>query len=97
MICASYLFTCPLCCLLLPTDERMKTDPPSKSDRSVPGGLLTSKSAVFQVQSILGEGAFGKVLKCVRVGRTTPIAIKVIKSSKFYRQQAKKEVRAERF
>lgn len=89
--------TCVLCCLLLPTDERMKSDTPSKGNRLVPGGLLTSKSATFQVQSILGEGAFGKVVKCVRVGCTTPIAIKVIKNRKFYRQQAKKEVRAENF
>lgn len=72
----------------------MKSDTPSKGNRLVPGGLLTSKSATFRVQSILGEGAFGKVVKCVRVGSTTPIAIKVIKNRKFYHQQAKKEVRA---
>lgn len=74
---------------------QMSSRTPSKGNRLIPGGLLSSKSATFQVQSTLGEGAFGKVVKCVRVGCTTPLAIKVIKNRRFYRQQAKKEVRAQ--
>lgn len=62
----------------------------------VPGDLLKSTSTSFQVKSVLGEGAYGTVLKCVRVGGSTPYAIKVIKHRQTHHKVAKKEVSAER-
>lgn len=62
----------------------------------VPGDLLISKSRSFQVNSVLGEGAYGTVLKCVRVGGSTPYAIKVIKHRQNHHKVANKEVSAER-
>lgn len=47
----------------------------------VPRSLLVSNSVTFQVQSILGEGAFAKVYKCVKVGDTKPFAIKVLRKT----------------
>lgn len=61
------------------------------------GGFLVSNSLTFQVQSILGEGAFAKVYKCVRFGGTTPVAIKVLKKTHHCHEDAKAEVRADSF
>lgn len=62
----------------------------------VPGDLLMSTSRSFQVKSILGEGAYGTVLKCVHVGGSTPYAIKVIKHRQAHHKVANKEVSAQR-
>lgn len=63
----------------------------------VPGCFLVSNSLTFQVQSILGEGAFAKVYKCVRFGGTTPFAIKVFKKTHHCHEDAKAEVSANSF
>lgn len=63
----------------------------------VPGCFLVSNSLTFQVQSILGEGVFAKVYKCVRYGGTTPFAIKVFKKTHHCHEDAKAEVRVDSF
>lgn len=61
----------------------------------VPGCFLVSNSLTFQVHSILGEGAFAKVYRCVRFGGTTPFAIKVFKKTLHCHEDAKAEVRVD--
>ena len=60
-----------------------------------PGCFLVSNSLTFQVEAVLGEGAFAKVYKCVRFGGTTPFAIKVFKKTHHCHEDAKAEVRAD--
>ncbi|XP_059180221.1 homeodomain-interacting protein kinase 2-like [Centropristis striata] len=56
------------------------------------GDLLTSRSSTYQVQSFLGQGTFGKVAKCARIGDKKTVAIKMIKNHGSNIQMAKEEV-----
>ncbi|XP_060951834.1 homeodomain-interacting protein kinase 1-like [Limanda limanda] len=60
----------------------------------VPGSLLTSSSSCYQVQSFLGQGTCGKVVKCKRLDDKTTVAIKMIKLKGCYVKAANKEVAA---
>lgn len=51
----------------------------------------------YKLQSLLGEGAFGKVVKCVRQADNKMVAMKVLKKHKNYHYQAEKEVSANVF
>lgn len=56
--------------------------PPTSTGRTeqfVPGGFIYDGAQVYQVQSILGEGTFGKVAKCIRMVDKKIVAIKMIK------------------
>lgn len=58
----------------------------------VPRSLLMSNSVTLQVKSILGEGAFAKVYKCVKVRDTKPFAIKVLRKTRRCHKATKAEV-----
>ena len=46
----------------------------------------------YQVESLLGEGTFGKVLKVKDILSSKPVALKIIKNIKKYREAAKLEI-----
>lgn len=52
---------------------------PAQDDQSVTGGCLASDSSFYLVQSFLGQGTFGKVVKCLRMTDMKTVAIKMIK------------------
>lgn len=56
------------------------------------GRIIISKQTNYQVQSILGEGSFGKVVKCVRLKDKKTVAVKIIKKEGHYYARVKKEV-----
>lgn len=56
------------------------------------GSIIISKQTNYQVQSILGEGSFGKVVKCVRLKDKKTVAVKIIKKEGHYYARVKKEV-----
>ncbi|XP_029353074.1 homeodomain-interacting protein kinase 1-like [Echeneis naucrates] len=58
----------------------------------VEGGWLSSKSCRYQVQSILGEGTFGKVAKCTRTDDSKTVAIKMVKKRNDQAEKANAEV-----
>lgn len=53
--------------------------PTGRTEQFVPGGSIYDGAHVYQVQSILGEGTYGKVAKCVRMVDKKTVAIKMIK------------------
>ncbi|ESN91131.1 hypothetical protein HELRODRAFT_90393 [Helobdella robusta] len=56
----------------------------------VPGDVLESR---YMVQSILGEGTFGRVVQCVDFMRNnSTVAMKIIRNVKKYREAAKLEI-----
>lgn len=61
------------------------------------GSIIFSKQTNYQVQSILGEGSFGKVVKCVRLKDKKTVAVKIIKKEGHYYARVKKEVCANSF
>uniref|UniRef100_A0A3P8UN82 Protein kinase domain-containing protein n=1 Tax=Cynoglossus semilaevis TaxID=244447 RepID=A0A3P8UN82_CYNSE len=60
----------------------------------VPPGTLNSGSSVYCVQSILGQGAYGIVVKCVRIKDMTTVAVKMIKQRPCFLKLANIEVAA---
>merc|ERR1711872_124638 len=60
------------------------------------GHLIFSKGDIIQdrykILSELGEGTFGKVVKCEDLSKKKTIAIKIIKNVKKYRDAAKLEI-----
>lgn len=56
------------------------------------GSIIFSKQTNYQVQCILGEGSFGKVVKCVRLKDKKTVAVKIIKKEGHYYARVKKEV-----
>ncbi|XP_029353079.1 homeodomain-interacting protein kinase 1-like [Echeneis naucrates] len=53
---------------------------------------VSSKSCRYQVQSILGEGTFGKVAKCTRMDDSKTVAIKMVKKRNDQAEKANAEV-----
>uniref|UniRef100_A0A3P8UN72 Protein kinase domain-containing protein n=1 Tax=Cynoglossus semilaevis TaxID=244447 RepID=A0A3P8UN72_CYNSE len=67
---------------------------PAQSEQVVPPGTLNSGSSVYCVQSILGQGAYGIVVKCVRIKDMTTVAVKMIKQRPCFLKLANIEVAA---
>ena len=57
-----------------------------------PGRVLSSKHSTYSVQSLLGQGAFGKVAACTRTRDNLKVAIKTMKKVGNFVEQAKEEV-----
>ncbi|XP_029363958.1 homeodomain-interacting protein kinase 1-like [Echeneis naucrates] len=72
--------------------SKMSPTPRVQEDKLVEGGWLSSKSCRYQVQSILGEGTFGKVAKCTRVDDSKTVAIKMVKKRNDQAEKANAEV-----
>lgn len=53
--------------------------PTGRTEQFVPGGSIYDGAKVYQVQSVLGEGTYGKVAKCIRMVDKKTVAIKMIK------------------
>ncbi|KAK4532743.1 hypothetical protein CCYA_CCYA13G3600 [Cyanidiococcus yangmingshanensis] len=47
---------------------------------------------VYEVLDLLGVGTFGQVVKCIQVGRSQTVALKVVKNQEAYLRQALMEV-----
>lgn len=89
----AYFANCFLQCLPLPLSVKAPAEstekvlaapakpstPTGRTEQFVPGGSIYDGAHVYQVQSILGEGTFGKVAKCVRMADKKTVAIKMIK------------------
>lgn len=68
--------------------------PPSKGNRLVPGGLITSKPATFQVQSILGEGGLWQSPPMCQSGVRHPSLSKSPRTGNVTASRQRKEVGA---
>ncbi len=55
------------------------------------GSIISSKSTDYFVESLLGEGTFGKVAKCTRMDNHETVAIKLMKGDEFIVSLAKDE------
>lgn len=58
-------------------------------------GVLSSPSSYYLIQSLLGEGTFGKVIKCVKIATKETVAVKMIKNNRF-KSEANNEVEQRR-
>ncbi|CAB1415797.1 unnamed protein product [Pleuronectes platessa] len=67
---------------------------PSQENQVDPGMPLTSGSSNYEVQSLLGQGSFGKVVKCIRLEDNKTVAIKMIKLQPSNINSANQEVAA---
>ncbi len=65
---------------------------PVNDNQLVTGGRLTSGSSDYIVQSFLGQGTFGTVVKCERVNDKKTVAIKMIKNEGNLIWQTREEV-----
>lgn len=59
--------------------QAKQSAPVGRAELFVPGGSIYDGVHLYQVQSILGEGTFGKVAKCMRMADKKIVAIKMIK------------------
>ena len=59
--------------------SQMSSTLPSQVGELAPGSWLASDLCTYQVQSFLGKGTFGKVVKCMRLSDMETVAIKMIK------------------
>ncbi|KAG7519040.1 homeodomain-interacting protein kinase 1-like [Solea senegalensis] len=57
-----------------------------------PGGPLTSEYTIFLMESFLGSGTFGKVVKCTRINDMKTVAIKMMKIQGLDVEPANEEV-----
>lgn len=69
----------------------------SENNNFVLGETITKMCGTYKVESLLGEGAFGKVVKCIRQTDNKMVAMKVLKKRGNYHYQAEKEVSADIF
>ncbi|XP_056871412.1 homeodomain-interacting protein kinase 2-like [Takifugu flavidus] len=58
------------------------------------GSILFSRQTNYLVLSILGEGTFGKVVKCIRLKDNKTVAVKVIKKEEDYYDCVEDEIQA---
>ncbi|XP_072304729.1 homeodomain-interacting protein kinase 1-like [Eucyclogobius newberryi] len=58
------------------------------------GSSLVSKTACYNIVSLLGRGAFGNVVKCVRISDMKTVAVKMIKNEEPYNLCVKHEYAA---
>ncbi|XP_071356048.1 homeodomain-interacting protein kinase 2-like [Trachinotus anak] len=72
--------------------SKVSSTPCAQDGQLVPGAWLSSTSVIYRVQSILGEGTFGKVAKCTRMNDLKTVAIKMIKNKGCHVEQANAEV-----
>lgn len=56
-----------------------------------PGDLLYSLFFTYQVNTVLGKGTYGNVLKCTHMATNVTVAIKMMKNKGFLMQQASSE------
>ena len=57
----------------------MSPTQPAQDRPLAPGSLITSRSTKYQVQSFLGQGTFGRVVRCKTLDNKRTVAIKMIK------------------
>nr|XP_046234346.1 homeodomain-interacting protein kinase 2-like [Scatophagus argus] len=57
------------------------------------GTLLASKTSCYEVQAFLGEGSFGRVVKCVDIVTSTQVAIKITRDKPFLAERALEEIK----
>nr|XP_046274229.1 homeodomain-interacting protein kinase 1-like [Scatophagus argus] len=69
----------------------MSTAPSTQGDRLTTGAVLFTGSSHYTIQSFLGQGTFGKVVKCVRMSDKKTVAIKMMKNEGSNIMQAKAE------
>lgn len=62
----------------------LSAPPRAKADPFIPGGCIYDRTNSYTVESMLKEGAFGKVAKCTRVNDNTTVAVKVMKKPGSY-------------
>ncbi|KAL7383886.1 hypothetical protein ABVT39_020006 [Epinephelus coioides] len=74
--------------------SNMSSAQPPKNDQVAIGDWLSSRSSEYQVQSFLGQGAFGMVAKCMRKLDKKTVAIKMMKNREPFIKQANNEVAA---
>lgn len=60
--------------------------------KDVPASVLIGPTCSYQVLKFMGEGAFGKVFKCLKMEMRTPVAVKVIEQHPYTIKDIKKEV-----
>jgi len=65
---------------------------PSDHNRVEIGDLLKSASSRYLVESVLGQGTFGTVVKCTNVADNKTVAIKMMRDHGGLASQARKEV-----
>lgn len=76
--------------------SNISSTPPAQDNQVVIGSMLSSRSSNYLVESFLGQGAFGKVAKCMRLTDMKTVAIKMMKNEGSLILQAKAEVGRER-
>ena len=70
----------------------MSATQPAQDRPLAPGSLLTCGSTKYQVQSFLGQGTFGRVVRCKTLDNKRTVAIKMIKLQGGNMKTAKEEV-----
>ncbi|KAK0133811.1 Homeodomain-interacting protein kinase 3 [Merluccius polli] len=69
------------------------TPPPSGKDFSVSrGDLMSTASSSYWVEGFLGEGAYGKVARCLKTATNERVAVKIIKNHPVLIRTAIKEI-----
>ncbi|XP_076012951.1 homeodomain-interacting protein kinase 2-like [Genypterus blacodes] len=51
-----------------------------QDDMDKQGKIISSSTCTYMVQTIIGQGCFGKVAKCMKLETNTPVAIKILTS-----------------
>lgn len=66
--------------------------PESTHTAVAPGDLLYSPFFTYRVNTVLGKGTYGNVLKCTHRATNVTVAIKMMKNEGFLTEQASSEV-----
>lgn len=78
---------CVSCCLNLSAGL-----PESTHTAVSPGDLLYSLFFTYQVNTVLGKGTYGSMLKCTHMATNVTVAIEMMKNESFLMEQASSEV-----